>query len=112
MQIADTTRIWSWLWLWCRPAATPLILCLAWELPYAAGVVLERQGKKKKILEKAYLKKVILEKSYTECMKYLKNTNAQILKYSILTVSLLCVGSHGGHKGAVATVSAPKNLIG
>ena len=26
------------LWLWCRPAAAALILLLAWELPYAAGV--------------------------------------------------------------------------
>ena len=31
------------LWLWCRPAATAPIRPLAWEPPYAAGVVLKRQ---------------------------------------------------------------------
>ena len=31
------------VWLWCRPAAEPLILPLAWELPYAAGVALKRK---------------------------------------------------------------------
>ena len=36
------------LWLWCRPAATALIGPLAWESPYAAGAVLQRQKKKKK----------------------------------------------------------------
>ena len=33
------------LWLWCRPEATALIRPLAWELPYAIGVVLRRQTK-------------------------------------------------------------------
>ena len=41
------------LWLWCRLAATALIVPLAWEPPYAVGVALEntkrqRGGKKKK----------------------------------------------------------------
>ena len=39
------------LWLWYRPAATAPIGPLAWELPYATDVVLEktrRQKKKKK----------------------------------------------------------------
>jgi len=31
------------LWLWCRPAAVAPIGPLAWELPYAAGVALERK---------------------------------------------------------------------
>ena len=32
------------LWLWCRPAATASVRPLAWELPYATGVVaLKRQ---------------------------------------------------------------------
>ena len=35
------------LWLWYRPAATALIQFLAWELPCATGVALERQRKKK-----------------------------------------------------------------
>ena len=30
------------LWLWYRPAATAPIRSLAWEPPYAAGVVLEK----------------------------------------------------------------------
>ena len=36
------------LWLWCRPAATALIQSLAWELPYAMGVALNKQTNKKK----------------------------------------------------------------
>ena len=36
------------LWLWCRPAATAPVRPLAWELPYAMGVTLNRQKKKKK----------------------------------------------------------------
>ena len=38
-----------WLWLWCRPVATPPIRPLALEPPYAAGVALEKDKKKKKI---------------------------------------------------------------
>ena len=34
--------------LWCRPAATPLIPPLAWELPYTEDVALKSQKKKKK----------------------------------------------------------------
>ena len=39
------------LWLWHRPAATSLIRPLAWEPPYAVGVVLKRQKTKKKNME-------------------------------------------------------------
>ena len=35
------------LWLWCRPAALAPIGPLAWEPPYAVGLVLKRQKKKK-----------------------------------------------------------------
>ena len=35
------------LWLWCRPAAAALIQPLAWERPYAAGVAIKREKKKK-----------------------------------------------------------------
>ena len=35
------------LWLWCRPAATTLILTLVRELPCVTGAVLKRQKKKK-----------------------------------------------------------------
>ena len=35
------------LWLWCRLAAIALIRPLAWELPYAAGVALEKTKTKK-----------------------------------------------------------------
>ena len=35
------------LWLWCRPAAVAPIPPLAWELPYAMGMALKRQKKKK-----------------------------------------------------------------
>ena len=40
------------LWLWCRPAAAAPIQPLAWEPPYAMGMALKRQKKKKKILKK------------------------------------------------------------
>ena len=36
------------LWLWCRPMATAPIGPLAWEAPYAVGVVLEKKKKDKK----------------------------------------------------------------
>ena len=35
------------LWLWCRPMATAPIHLLAWQRPYAAGVALKIQKKKK-----------------------------------------------------------------
>ena len=35
------------LWLWYRPSAIVPIRPLAWEPPYAAGVALKRQRKKK-----------------------------------------------------------------
>ena len=34
------------LWLWCRLAATALIQCLSWELPYTSGVALKKSKKK------------------------------------------------------------------
>ena len=33
------------LWLWCRAAAVALIRLLAWELPYARSVALEKEKK-------------------------------------------------------------------
>ena len=36
------------LWLWCRLAATAWVRLLAWECPYAMGVTLKQQKKKKK----------------------------------------------------------------
>ena len=36
------------LWLWCRLAAVAPIGPLAWEPPYAAGVALKKQKKKKR----------------------------------------------------------------
>ena len=35
------------LWLWRRPMAAALILPLAWEPPYATGVALTKDRKKK-----------------------------------------------------------------
>ena len=35
------------LWLWLRPSATAPIQPLAWELPYARGVALEKAKRKK-----------------------------------------------------------------
>ena len=35
------------LWLWCRLVATAPIRPLAWELPYATGVALEKTKKEK-----------------------------------------------------------------
>ena len=41
------------LWLCCRTAATAPIRPLAWELPYAVGVALKSQKKKKVSASKA-----------------------------------------------------------
>ena len=38
------------LWLWYRPEAAVPILPLAWELPYATGVVLKSKTKQKNVL--------------------------------------------------------------
>ena len=46
--------MWLWLWLWCRPTAAAPIRPLAWELPYAVGVALKSEKKKKKDLLKSY----------------------------------------------------------
>ena len=45
------------LWLWCRLAAATLILPLAWEFPYDAGVALKRKKKffNKKIFYDLYI---------------------------------------------------------
>ena len=42
------------LWLWSKPAAAAPIRTLAWELPYAVGVVLKRLKKKKKTYFKGF----------------------------------------------------------
>ena len=42
------------LWLWRRPAATAPIHLLAWELPYAKGMALNKDKKKKKKERKKY----------------------------------------------------------
>ena len=52
------------LWLWCGPVATAPIRPLAWELPYAMGVALKRQKKKK-------IKKRNDDTHYTGCLKSL-----------------------------------------
>jgi len=48
------------LWLWCRPEATALIRPLAWEPPYAAGVALKREKKKKSPEELSKIDKLFL----------------------------------------------------
>ena len=40
--LAEWVKDLALLWLWHRPAATGLIRPLAWELPYATGVALEK----------------------------------------------------------------------
>ena len=47
------------LWTWCRPAAAALIGPLAWELPYAAGVVLKRKKERRKNNSKFWLNLLI-----------------------------------------------------
>ena len=42
------------LWLWQTPAAVALIQPLARELPYAVGVVIKSQKKKKKSFAKTF----------------------------------------------------------
>ena len=43
-QVADVAWI---LWLWCTPAVAGPIPPLAWELPYAAGMALKKEKRKK-----------------------------------------------------------------
>jgi len=45
-------------WLWHRPEAAALIPPLAWELPYAAGVVLKRKQKTKEVKKKNLIRKI------------------------------------------------------
>ena len=45
----------AFLWLWYRPAATALILPLAWESPYASGVALKRKKTQKNKTKKTLL---------------------------------------------------------
>ena len=47
VQVTDVAQIPAQLWLWRRPAAAAPIQYLAWELPYATGVALKRNEKKK-----------------------------------------------------------------
>ena len=51
-------RIWRCCELWCRPMATVLIQLLAWELPNAMCMALNRQKDKKKKKKKKKKKRV------------------------------------------------------
>ena len=53
------------LWLWCRLAAVALIRPLAWEPPYAAGVVL-KSGEKIKLKSIKPKKELILMELFLE----------------------------------------------
>ena len=46
------------------------------------------------------------------CVMCSKDTGSQMFRCSISSVSLLCVGYCGGHRVAVAAVSALKSLTG
>ena len=46
MEVTDAAQITTLRWLWCGPAATAPIGPLAWEPPYAMGVVLEKKKKR------------------------------------------------------------------
>ena len=46
------------LWLWCRPVATALIGPLAWELPYAAGVALEKTKKENWTVQFSFIRQL------------------------------------------------------
>ena len=55
----------AWLWLWCRLAAVALLHPLAWELPYAPGVVLKSEKKRKKGKNRNKQKKTHTHKFFT-----------------------------------------------
>ena len=44
------------LWLWCGPAAAPLIQPLAWELPYATSAALKKKKKERNELDHSAIK--------------------------------------------------------
>ena len=55
LRVKDLALLWAvvssdpaLLWLWCRPMATAPIRPLAWELPYASGVAIEKAKRPKK----------------------------------------------------------------
>ena len=53
------------LWLWCRlVASAPLQQPVPWEPPYAVGVALKRQKKKKKKMLPLYLNRLGSSKAY------------------------------------------------
>ena len=67
VQVADSARIPSLLWLWCRPVATVPIQPLAWKPPCvieAAQEMAKRQKKKKYIYIYIYKIKTDLMNSY------------------------------------------------
>ena len=62
-------------------------------------------GKKKMVLKSLVI-------GDAECVMCSKDTGAQMFRCCVSSVSLLCVGYCGGHRGAVAAVSALKSLTG
>ena len=62
------------LWLWHRPAATPLNRPLAWESPYAAGVALKRQKIKKR------------KKEMVQIDRY-QNINSSYMGYGLMVLT-------------------------
>ena len=85
-----------WLWLWHRPSATAPIGSLAWELPYAMGVVLKTKKKNKKIriIKQKQATKKLLEKSglvskaYGLCSSLEGNLPESFPGISLISVSL------------------------
>lgn len=77
----DPALLWLWLWLW--PAAAALIRPLAWELPYAIGVVLKSKTKQNKTKQKTQKQKtkIHLNKTMPRPIKVkLPKTQNKILK--------------------------------
>ena len=62
------------LWLWCRPAAVPLILPLAWKPPYAVGVALKGQNPTNQSNKCARIVKKIMKKGEDTSSTRYKNT--------------------------------------
>ena len=76
------------LWLWCRLAAVVPIWPRAWEFPYAVGVALKRQKRKKKIIPRWVL---LMSFHYSSLKQHISLIQQVILYIFQLTVIDNCM---------------------
>ena len=75
------------LWLWCKPAASAPVLPLAWELPYAKGVAINR--KKKKSFNLSHCDNILVISLFIETFCEIKLLRAKQSYFSSQTFTIL-----------------------